>query len=241
MIGSRQGWVEAPYVDCPAALDALADRLARTPDGALAIVPGLTCRDAQGVPDVMRGEETQIMGALPDDSPPTLVLLPGTHSKWAIARAGRIETFWTCMTGEVYAVLKGHSILGRMIARGEPPFAAGAFARGARCALTQGHARGALLHHLFGARTLALFDEVAPAEIADYLSGLLIGSEIAAGREWAIASGVEADRVTLVGARALCDRYAAALAEAGIAAIDGPSDAAARGLWRIARHAGLLR
>jgi 2-dehydro-3-deoxygalactonokinase len=241
MIGSRQGWVEAPYMDCPAAFDALATRLARTPDGTLEIVPGLVCRDAQGVPDVMRGEETQIVGTLADDSPPTLVILPGTHSKWAIVRAGRIDAFWTCMTGEVYAVLKSHSILGRMIAPGEPPPVAGAFARGVRCTLAQAHGRGALLHHLFGARTLALFDEVAPADVADYLSGLLIGSEIAAGRDWAIDRGIAAVRATLIGAPALCDRYSAALAEAGIAAVAGPRDAAAHGLWKIARRAGRIQ
>src|SRR5512147_734434 len=90
MIGSRQGWVEAPYVDCPAGLDRLAQTLMTTPDGALAIVAGVRCRDAEGTPDVMRGEETQIAGALAGDDGTTLAVLPGTHSKWAIVRAGRI-------------------------------------------------------------------------------------------------------------------------------------------------------
>jgi 2-dehydro-3-deoxygalactonokinase len=239
MIGSRQGWLEAPYADCPATLDALAGRIVRTSDGALAIVPGLACRDLQGVPDVMRGEETQIVGALDDDGTPALFVLPGTHSKWAIVRAGRIEAFSTCMTGEVYAVLKDHSILGRMIAPAGQPFAAGAFGRGTRNALN-GSGPGALLHDLFGARTLALFGELPPDEVADYLSGLLIGNEIAAGRQWATKRG-GSERVTLVGAPALCARYSVALAIAGIAVSEGPADAAARGLWRIAQHAGLVR
>ncbi len=241
MIGSRQGWIEAPYGECPATLDALAGRMVQTPDGALTIVPGLTCRDAAGIPDVMRGEETQIVGALPDDDSPALFVLPGTHSKWAIVRHARIETFSTCMTGEVYAVLKEHSILGRMIPSAEPRFAAEAFDRGARRAMDAGNGAGALLHDLFGARTLALFDKLAAEDIADYLSGMLIGSEIAAGTHWAKANGMEARSVDLVGALALCERYSAALAGAGIAARAGPADAAARGLWRIARHAGLLR
>ncbi len=241
MIGSRQGWVEAPYVECPAPLGTLALKLARAGDPALAIVPGVCCRDAQGVPDVMRGEETQILGAVGDDAQATLVVLPGTHSKWAIAGGGRIEAFASYMTGEIFAVLKEHSILGRMIPSATPSFSDAAFSRGLHCASAPGSPRGALLHQLFGARTLALFDEIAADEIADYLSGLLIGNEIAAGREWAALHGRAPDTVTLVGAAALCDRYAAALRAAGTGVTMGPDDAAARGLWRIAERAGILR
>ncbi len=242
MIGSRQGWQEAPYVECPAPLDALAAKLVRTAGDALAIVPGVCDRDGQGVPDVMRGEETQILGALPDDAPATLVVLPGTHSKWAIAGGGRIDAFASYMTGEIFAVLKEHSILGRMIpAHAQASIDEAAFARGVRCASASDAPRGALLHQLFGARTLALFDRLAGGEIADYLSGLLIGSEIAAGREWAARHAVEPDAVILVGAPELCARYAAALREAGADATTGRPDAAARGLWRIARRAGMLR
>jgi 2-dehydro-3-deoxygalactonokinase len=145
------------------------------------------------------------------------------------------------MTGEIFAVLKDHSILGRMIPAAIEAHSAAAFSRGARDALAAGNAPGALLHQLFGARTLALFDEIGPNEVADYLSGLLIGSEIGAGREWAARNGVAPDAVTLVGAPALCDRYATALRDAGIGATMGPRDAAARGLWRIAQRAGFLR
>jgi len=241
MIGSRQGWIEAPYVECPAPLDTVATRLMRTSDGGLAIVPGVCCRDAQHVPDVMRGEETQILGALTDDAHAMLIVLPGTHSKWAIAAGRTIVTFTSYMTGEIFAVLKAHSILGRMIPAASPAHSEAAFARGARDASAPGVAPGALLHRLFGARTLALFDEIAADEIADYLSGLLIGSEIAAGREWADRNGIASNTVTLVGASALCDRYATALRNSGIGATMGPRDAAARGLWRIAQRAGILR
>ncbi len=237
MIGSRQGWIEAPYVDCPGGIDALARGVVRTADGALAIVPGLACRGADGVPDVMRGEETQILGAVADDAKPTLAILPGTHSKWALVRAGAIAAFSTHMTGEVFAVLRDHSILGRMLAPPDAAFAAEAFARGVR----RGVERGAeILHLLFGVRTMGLLDGLSPEQARDYLSGLLIGCEIAAGRDWAETKGVPLASALLIGRRALCDRYAAALLEARVTARIAPEDAAARGLWRVARAAALV-
>jgi 2-dehydro-3-deoxygalactonokinase len=242
MIGSRQGWVEAPYVASPAPLDRLAQGLVRTPDAALAIVPGVSSRDDHGVPDVMRGEETQIFGALADDAATTLVVLPGTHSKWALAGAGRIETFVSFMTGEVYAVLKTHSILGRLMTEPETPSTA-AFLRGVRAAQTTSIAPGALLHQLFGARTLALFDELEQDGVADYLSGLLIGSEVVAGRAWAASCGIGdgAPVAALIGAPTLTERYGLALRATGVDVRAGDALAAARGLWRIARAAALVR
>ncbi len=241
MIGSRQGWVEAPYVDCPAGEDALARSLVRTPGGELSIVAGARCRDAQGIPDVMRGEETQIVGAFANDSDAAIAVLPGTHSKWAVVRGKRIETFATFMTGELFAVLKDHSILGRMIsAEGAVPGDAD-FLRGTAAAREPGASAGALLHRLFGARTLALAGELDPGSVADYLSGLLIGSEIEAGIEWARQLQPAANRVTLIGASALCRRYAVALEGAGIDVDAGPAAAAARGLWAIAAQSGLVR
>jgi 2-dehydro-3-deoxygalactonokinase len=239
MIGSRQGWVEAPYVDCPAGIEALAGTLTSTPDNALAIVAGVRCRDADGMPDVMRGEETQIVGALAgEEERTTLAVLPGTHSKWAIVRSGRVACFATYMTGEIFAVLKTHSILGRMI----PATPAGSdddFLRGVASGTRAG--AGSLLHRLFGVRTLPLAGELAAESISDYLSGLLIGDEIGAGVAWARGHGVASDRITLIGADALCRRYAVALAGSGIAAGTAPADAAARGLWAIAQASGWMR
>jgi len=240
MIGSRQGWIEAPYLDCPAGRDDLARSLATAPDGSLAIVAGVRYRDAEGIPDVMRGEETQIVGALADGTGETLAILPGTHSKWAVVRGGRIEQFATFMTGEVFAVLKDHSILGRMMAADGAAANDEGFRRGVRAARRAG-VPGALLHRLFGTRTLALAGKLETGAVADYLSGLLIGSEIDAGVEWARHCGVAADRATLIGASALCTRYAVALAEAGVAVEAAPAAAAARGLWAIATRAGLVR
>jgi 2-dehydro-3-deoxygalactonokinase len=234
MIGSRQGWVEVPYLDCPADLTAIAAALARVRDTALAIVPGLICRDADGVPDVMRGEETQIVGALEEATSRQAVVLPGTHSKWALAGKSGIETFATFMTGELYAVLREHSILGRLAAEGSDP---GAFERGVHSSLGS---RVGLLHELFSARTLALTGALASAGVADYLSGLLIGAEVAAGRRWLQSRAAASLRITLVGDAMLCSRYRCAFALAGVDANIGPTDAAARGLWRIAQRARMV-
>jgi len=235
MIGSRQGWVEAPYVECPARFDVFAGALARVPEAALAIVPGLICRDADGVPDVMRGEETQILGALEEEAGRQCVVLPGTHSKWALVDDAAVSDFASFMTGELYAMLREHSILGRLAGAGDE---AVAFERGVRLSLRAGRA---LTHDLFSARTLALTGELAPTGVADYLSGLLIGAEAVAARDW-IERHASRDRaITLVGEAMLCQRYRRALAIAGVPSRIGPPDSAARGMWRIARHAGLVK
>ena len=117
MVGSRQGWVEAPYLPCPAGPAEIAAALTPLPfDGARCLlVPGLTTRDAGGVPDVMRGEETKLIGLLAElGTAEALACLPGTHAKWARLSGGRITHFATQMTGEVRAVLLEHSILGRL-------------------------------------------------------------------------------------------------------------------------------
>jgi 2-dehydro-3-deoxygalactonokinase len=236
MIGSRQGWVEAPYRECPAGFDAIASGLTLVPQTRLAIVPGLICRDARGVPDVMRGEETQVFGALADDvRDRRVVVLPGTHSKWAIVGGQTIEEFTTFMTGELFAVLREHSILGRMIGDGSD---AAAFERGVAASLRED---AALTHDLFSARTLPLTGALASAGVADYLSGLLLGAEIAAARRWMRGRALGDAGITLIGDAALCARYRRALGMADLGAELGPVAAAARGLWRIAYHARLLQ
>ncbi|HEU5179052.1 MAG TPA: 2-dehydro-3-deoxygalactonokinase [Burkholderiales bacterium] len=182
MVGSRQGWKEAPYVQCPAGFDEIAARLVQVRDGAW-IVPGLACRDSAGVPDVMRGEETQILGCGAEGT----LCLPGTHSKWVEVKNGRIERFSTFMTGEVYAVLRQHSILGRMMEEGKPD--EGAFAQGVKRA---GDA-GGLLHHLFGVRTRGLMGELGAGAAASYLSGIVIGHELRAQgtREFSVLGTAE--------------------------------------------------
>jgi len=132
-------------------------------------------------------------------------------------------------------VLLEHSILGRNVATGSD---AAALEDGVKRSL-DGDA--SLSHDLFSARTLALMSKLAPAAVGDYLSGLLLGAEIAAGRRWLERHAVKEESVTLIGDAPLCERYRRALAIAGVDAMIGSPDAAARGLWRIARHAGMVR
>jgi len=236
MIGSRQGWVEAPYCACPAGFAAIAAGLVGVSGTNLRIVPGLICRDDDGRPDVMRGEETQIFGAVAeDDAAPRVIVLPGTHCKWAIVRDARVETFATFMTGELYAVLRAHSILGRLAMDTTDD---ASLARGVRASLRDD---AALSRDLFSARTLALTGALASEGVADYLSGLLLGAEIAAARRWLARQQLDAAPVTLIGEARLCARYRQALELAGVAALPGPADAAARGLWKIAVHSGMLK
>jgi 2-dehydro-3-deoxygalactonokinase len=239
MIGSRQGWIEAPYVPCPAGADDLVTRLVehRTAMGTrLWLVPGLSHEGSDGVPDVMRGEETQILG-VGRAAAARLVVLPGTHSKWALVEDGRVVWFATFMTGELFAVLRRHSILGRLMAGdGEDP---AAFARGLRAGLSGDRAQGGLLHRLFAVRTLGLFDRIAATGLADYLSGLLIGEEV---REALGCVGHRATaEVVIVGGAGLAGRYQEALRQAGLAALPFQGEAAALGQLAIARAAGLVR
>lgn len=232
MIGSRQGWREAPYLDLPAGLEDAATRLTRVDFGAphpLYVVPGLLGTGDDGQSDVMRGEETQLWGcAIPDGG---CGVLPGTHSKWAwIGPHGRISAFQTWMTGELFALLRQHSILGRLMTPGD--FASAAFDDGVRLGLER---PAQMMHTMFAARTAGLTARRPAEALADFLSGILIGAEIGGAR---MARPVDA--VTLIGEAALCDRYARALAAAGVAAARAPADTTARGQWRVAQAAGLL-
>jgi 2-dehydro-3-deoxygalactonokinase len=235
MIGSRQGWVEAPYVECPAGLADAATRLVRVPFGdghVLHVVPGLRCIGADGQADVMRGEETQLWGA--GLGAHTCCVLPGTHSKWAwLGEGDRVLRFQTHMTGELYAVLTQHSILGRLMTFGGA-FAGAAFDDGVRLGLAR-HAH--LLHTLFAARTAGLMGERAANELPDFLSGLLIGAEIASARS---DGGSDTALLTLLGDGALCERYARAFTLVGVAVQRAPQEATTRGQWRVAQAAGLV-
>ena len=233
MVGSRQGWFEVPYVDCPAGLDEIASALHRLPTEEFAgreiwIVPGLRARDAVGTYDVMRGEETQICGLLSDLAPQRqIVCLPGTHSKRATVADGHIEGFATAMTGELFELLCSHSMLGRLMLPGERD--ADAFAQGVAHAARSGD----LLHHLFAVRTLGLFDALRPTQLRSFLSGLLIGHEL---DDMPVQAGV----VHLVGAPALLAAYEAALTLRGLAVRAHSELASAQGCYALAKRAGLL-
>jgi 2-dehydro-3-deoxygalactonokinase len=234
MIGSKQGWREAPYCACPANPAAIAhalEPLALTDGRAAHIVPGLSCSNAAGVPDVMRGEETQIIGALSGEGA-HLAVLPGTHSKWAWVEDGAVRSFASFMTGEVYAALSSHTILGRLMQL-QAAHDAAAFARGVRYGL---EAPEALLSRVFSARTLGLFGQLDETALPSYLSGLLIGSEIGG----ALKLTPHAGTITILGNAGLTLRYSDAFAIAGIGTTAGAADCAALGLWRIAAAAGLI-
>jgi len=187
------------------------------------IVPGLSCVDESGIADVMRGEETQILGAMDELGPGThWVCLPGTHSKWVRIKARRIERFATYMTGEMFAVLRDHSILGRMMrsdTRDDAAFIAGVIRSG------EG---GGLLHHLFGVRTQGLLGKLFNESSASYLSGLLIGHELRSVPEMA-------HKVNLLGTAHLVAAYATALSTLGHQARILDSQSSARGLYLLSR------
>ena len=229
MVGSRQGWVEAAYCPCPAGPEEIAGALtkvgftgsARPRD--VAIVPGVSC-ERDGVPDVMRGEEIQILGALEllgiDEA---TMVLPGTHSKWANVAGGRIVGFSTVMSGEFYALLRRHSILARTLPADDGLLDAAAFDCGVRRALDG----ESLMQTAFGVRTLALFDRLPAAAMPSYLSGLVIGEELRC-RSWAAVG-----EVVVIGAPALGERFERALAQRGVAVRRLGDEAAWRGLWAL--------
>lgn len=245
MVGSAQGWREAPYVDAPADASALVAGIMRVPTArgvCLHIVPGVIERSE--LPNVMRGEETQIVGALSSDaiagSARTLVGLPGTHAKWAVVSGERIESFHTFMTGELYAALREHTILGRTMV--EPPAPdTEAFLRGVTVA--QHAHRAGLLATIFSTRTLGLTGTLSNEQQPDYLSGLLIGHELCGVAALLESRGAALAREAprLIGNAALCERYRLALAEFGCGRASIVKAAAENGLWRIATQAGLVQ
>lgn len=245
MVGSAQGWREAPYVRCPADIRVLAQHPVRVPSGLgpeIVIAPGVLFDEPGKLPDVMRGEEIQIAGALSESRPwaaRCCMVLPGTHSKWVQVQEGKILRFATYMTGELFAVLCQHSILGRLLpedrsAKREP--STEAFELGLSEAR---HSRaGDVSHQIFATRTLGLTRRLPHDALADYLSGLLIGSELVSGL--AHAREQEAVPLVMIGEPALCARYAGALRYLGqpLAAVFG--NTAALGLWNFAVAAGVL-
>ncbi len=237
MVGSRQGWLEAPYVSCPTGLAELAANTAKLEVPGFSrveIVAGVDSTDAMGIPDVMRGEECQIMGALSlmGLTRGTFVL-PGTHSKWVTVEGGRITDFRTFMTGEIFAALKGHTILGRMMAEPQGNTDGGAFARGVDVA-GRSTAPGEWLHRLFSVRTLGLMGKLADADAADYLSGLMIGWELAS------MAAQSKDPLILIGSRDLTQRYHHAARLRGVATAEAPEDCVCAGHIGIARAAAVL-
>jgi 2-dehydro-3-deoxygalactonokinase len=237
MVGSRQGWQETGAVPCPAGIAEIADALADVPfDGArVRLVPGVTGTDDVGTPEIMRGEETQIMGA---EIGAGAACLPGSHSKWARIVNGRITAFATYLTGEAFAALRDHTILARQMrdasARVPASDASTSDASTSDGAFDAGVARsadsGGVLHHVFGIRSLGLVGRLPDADATSYLSGLLIGHEVRAALR-------PADEVWVIGSTSLSRLYARAIVACGGVARLGDADAAAQGLGIIAARA----
>ena len=232
-IGSNVGWQTAPYVDCPADLSAIAASVTHV-RADIWIAPGLRCEGLGGACDVLRGEETKAMGWLalaPERQRGRhLVCQPGTHSKWLVIDDGRITRFLSAFTGELFAVLSQHSIL-RNDGRAHDP---AAFEAGLAAAADG----DALLNRLYTARSRVAGGSASPNSTGSYLSGLLIGAEVAATPR---LLGVEGAPVVLLGDKPACDRYATALTRRGVATEQADGEAAVlAGLVAIARLRGLL-
>ncbi|HEX4547838.1 2-dehydro-3-deoxygalactonokinase [Pseudomonas sp.] len=245
MVGSAQGWREAAYCETPANVANLGNSLQTVVSlrgTRVHIVPGVIQRSC--LPNVMRGEETQVLGVLQNLPAETgsdlLIGLPGSHSKWVEVLEGCITHFDTFMTGEVFAVLSEHSILGRTQQQGAP-FDGQAFDRGVQVALSADGELG-VLSTLFSARTLGLTGQLAPTAQADYLSGLMIGHELvalAAARRRR-RNSAHLPSIILIGNAQLCARYSRALDACGFARVTLAEQATERGLWQLALAAGLL-
>ncbi|MFI4936242.1 MAG: 2-dehydro-3-deoxygalactonokinase [Caulobacterales bacterium] len=233
-IGSNVGWRTAPYVDCPAALGEIAAAVTGIAEDVW-IVPGLRCEGLGAAGDVLRGEETKAMGWLALDPSAgegrRLVCQPGTHPKWLVIEDGRVARFLSAFTGELFAVLRAHSIL-----RGEDTGAENlaTFDEGVAAAADG----DALLNRIYAARSRVAGRGAPRESTGDYLSGLLIGAEVAGTPR---LLGLEGEPVVLLGDRPLCDRYARALARRGTATTFAEGEPAVRaGLMAIARLRGLF-
>ncbi|QKX17584.1 2-dehydro-3-deoxygalactonokinase [Microbulbifer sp. YPW1] len=234
MVGSGIGWHEVPYVDCPASEATLAAGMRQVPCDVLDAycVPGVKLQSLVGAADVMRGEETQVVGWLSQASEGerahSILCMPGTHSKWVTITDGGISAFSTAFTGELYALLTDHSVL----VQGEQRDSAEAFSAGLRDSSDS----ASLIHQLFNARSRAVLGLQEPAHSAAYLSGLLLGSEVGA-----MAGAIGSDPVHLICGDYLAGPYRQAFEHYGVDCKHYSGGTfSAKGLWTIARVAKLV-
>ena len=224
MVGSSRGWHEAPYIGAPATLEDLADACLEAAPGVW-IVPGVALRDSKR-PDVMRGEEIQVLGAIrAGAAPPTaLFCQPGTHNKWIETEGGAITGFTTVMTGETFALLRAHGILSGMLDGAVMDGAA--FRRGLR----RGIASQNVVATLFEVRAGVLLDRLEPTDAAAYASGILIGADVATRED------LNRRPVHLLGGGTLGELYAVAIREAGgdpVPVADGSTTAGLHAIWSL--------
>ena len=230
MVGSAFGWQEAPYVGHDVPLEALPQHLVHISGHPQRyIVPGYCVRDATGQPDVMRGEETQLLGAVAMGLRNGWFVLPGTHSKWVLLRDGRVEQLRTYMTGELFALLSTHGTLAAAAqpAGTEPLWSQPAFADGVAAG-----APGALAHQLFACRARVVTGTMPASQALAYLSGLLIGSELQD-----VLQDLGSAPFHLIGSPALAEAYQVAARQLGSAlTLLSPRDVILSGFHYIQTH-----
>jgi 2-dehydro-3-deoxygalactonokinase len=232
MITSKQGWVECAYAECPATLDDLAKKITvhKTKSGrTIHFLTGLHFNSHSIGHDVMRGEETQVFGSL--SSGARHFVTPGTHSKWIDASGESITQFSSYMTGEVFALLRNHSILGRLMTSDthEPI----AFRTGLDKAMAD---PAGFMHSIFSVRSLGLFQAMPPEHLSSYLSGLVIGTEIA----HATAHHSKAADYVILASVGLGARYLEAMQHVGLNVAMGDALAVIKGQAAIAQKAGVI-
>jgi 2-dehydro-3-deoxygalactonokinase len=224
MVGSTIGWTNVPYVPCPALPIRIADSMTAVGNGATLIAPGLSCRNRYGAPDVMRGEETQILGALQIN--PSLqkgrhlLCLPGTHAKWVALNDGVVEEFLTAVTGELFALVNQHSVLVRS-GNAANALSESAFDAGVQRIV---HApEAALTHLLFECRSRQVVGELPRAEAADFLSGLLVAHDVSGALRLFTDIARTGNTLTVIAGSGLAQRYARAMQILGVRAdlVDG--------------------
>lgn len=235
MVTSRNGWVEVPYISCPATAADLAEGIIvrQLANGCpVFLLPGITDPARTPFPDVMRGEETQIVGFGLDND--ICVVLPGTHSKWARIGEGRIQGFQTFVTGEIFALLSKHSFIARAGADTAGAMDWAAFDRGAAEAGRALPETDAMLSLLFSARTGMLANKLAGTETRDYMSGLLIGHEF---RQAELCGWLDRRaEIGIVGNDGLNDRYERIAQALNLGIRKGSEEAAIDGALKIASH-----
>lgn len=223
MAGARQGWVEAGYVDTPAPLSAVLKQAARVPGEArdIRILPGIAQRDEKA-PDVMRGEETQLLGALGlNAAGEALVCMPGTHSKWVRVKDGTVEHFSTFMTGELFSVVSRETILSLAVAGADEAEDIARFKAAVKAAY---EAPAFAANLLFGARARQLLFGGTAAAARETLSGTLIGIELAAG----LSGAVPKAGITLIASGRLATLYRLAFDALSVGVIPIDADEAVR-------------
>jgi 2-dehydro-3-deoxygalactonokinase len=235
MVGSSIGWTSAPYLACPTIPGKIMDGCVSLRSGLVAVVPGIRCENRLRAADFIRGEETQVLGALALEPSlrhgRKLLCLPGTHTKWLLLEDGVIREFLSAPTGEVFGVLRDHSVLVRDDTRAAREIGAAAFEAGVK--RYREFPGTQVLHRLFECRSRLLNGEMEAGDAAAFLSGLLIASDVAGAVEL-FGDSISERTVHVIGVPALTQLYASALSHHGHGAksLDG-AQASLAGLTRV--------